>query len=120
MSGLVPIEIGDPEQRIEIVLGDVPVVMRVRWNSRDDAWYLDIWEIDGKTEIAMGVKVVVGALLRGRVAHRLYAGALFAVDDSGDDVEPGLYDLGGRVTLWYLDANDRRLAETPVLEVPKS
>lgn len=119
MSGIVPIEPGDPDQRLDIVLGSVAVSMRVRWNSIDAAWYLDIYEIDGKTAIATSVKVVLGVLLGARTAHPLFTGALFAVDDSGSGVDAGLFDLGGRVTLWYLDAADRDLAGTPVIAEPR-
>lgn len=122
MSGVIPIEPGDPEQRLEIALGGATYVLRVRWNTRDNegrgAWYLDIWESDGKTPVALGLKIVLGVLLGRRSTHPLFAGGLFAVPEPDVTSEPGLYDLGGRVTLWYLEPDDLRLAALPAPETP--
>lgn len=69
----------------------------VRWNERDGAWYLDVFDADG-VEIATGVKVVLGAALGGWVDHWLFrAGMMRAVDLTGSGVDAGRLDLGSRI-----------------------
>lgn len=106
MSGFVPLTPGDPEQLVEIVLGDYPVVLRARWNTRAATWFLDIWESDATTPIALGLAIVLGAKMGNRVNHRLFDGVLFAYDTSGAGLEASLWDLGGRVQLAYLEPLD--------------
>lgn len=122
MSGIIPLVPGEPEQVIDIALGDQEVHLRVRWNSREAKWYLDVFELDGKTPIATGIALVLGVLLGRRSPHPLFAGALFLVDDGATAAigprDAGLFDLGGRVTLWYLDPVDRALASDPDLPQP--
>lgn len=113
MSGIIPIEPGVSEQRIEIALDDVPYVLRVRWSSRLEVWFLDVYEQDGTSPIALGLALVLGVLIGEHVLHVLFDGALFLRDDSGTGLDAGLGDLGARVTLWYLTPQDRALSETP-------
>lgn len=117
MSGVIPIEPGDPDQRIDIALDDATYHLRVRWNTRDNddagSWYLDIYEADAKTPIVTSVKLVIGQLLGRRSTHRLFNGNLFLIAESEPGREAGLFDLGGRVTLWYLEPGDAQLASMP-------
>lgn len=115
MAGIIPFEPGIPEQRLEIALNDVPYALRVRWNTRDAAWYLDVYEQDGKQPIAHSVKLVLGTLFGRSSMHPLFQGGLFMVDSSSTGVEAGLNDLGGRVRLWYLTPLDLDLARAPAL-----
>lgn len=117
MSGVIPIEPGDPDQRIDVALGAATYHLRVRWNTRDNAgvgsWYLDIYEADAKTPIVTSVKLVIGVLLGRRSTHPLFNGNLFLVAESDLAREAGLFDLGARVTLWYLEPGDADLASMP-------
>ncbi len=115
MGQIIPITQGDSNQQITTTLDDVTYVLRVRWNTRDTAWYLDALERDGKTPIAFGVKIVVGILLGSAIAHPLFMAGMFAWDTSGDDLDPGFSDLGVRVLLVSLTAGDQVLLGQPVV-----
>ncbi len=86
----------------DTVLDENPYVVRVTWNDRDEAWYLDIADAD-RVAIAYGIKVVLGANL-GRVNnHKLFDnGALLALDRSGENREAAFDDLGDRVLVVYV------------------
>lgn len=85
-------------------LDGVAYELSFRFNQRELAWYLSIALEDG-TELARGIKIVVGIDLLRRRKHdlRLPQGLLVAVTNTNDDSPPGLADLGidRRVTLTY-------------------
>lgn len=122
MATIIPFDPGVPEQPIAIVLDGIAYIMRARWNSRDDedngAWYLDVWERDGVTRIAVSLKLVLGVRIGRNVPHPLFRSGLILVDGRGPDDpyrggEPRLNDLGGVVTLWHMNAADIVLASLP-------
>lgn len=115
MPTLIPLTPGDPEQRLNITLDGESYVLRVRWNTTDDAWYLDAWEGDGVTPIAFSVKLVLGVRLGATYAHPLFLAGMFLIDDSGTGEEPKLADLGARVVLVHLNVADAILSETTPL-----
>ncbi len=90
----------DPNFRIGTTFEGVSYIFDCRWNTRDEAWYLDLLAED-ETPIRRGIKVVLGALLGGRAGHdpRFPAGVIVASDLSGEGREAGLDDLGTRVQL---------------------
>lgn len=110
MAVTIPLEPGEPEQLHEIALDGEVYVLRLRWNTRDDAWYLDVRERDGQTAIALSLKVVLGVALGKTYQHPLFAGALFVIDESNTGAEAGLNDLGSRVPLVHLSPSDLVLA----------
>src|SRR3990172_3141789 len=83
--------------RFGTVLDGDPYIFDVRWNSRDAAWFFDLFELD-ETPIILGVKVVLGAYL-GRTANHplMNAGVIVARDVDGKDVEAGFDDIGTHV-----------------------
>lgn len=91
-----------------IALDGTEYVLRFRWLERAKAWYLDVLEADGETELAVGIRVVVTWNLFFRHATAdLPPGALLPVDISGEDVDPLSQaelgdERGGRVRLVYL------------------
>lgn len=114
MPVIIPIDAGINDQLITTALDNVTYVLRVRWNTRDAAWYLDAWERDGTTGIAFGIKIVVGIFLGQAVQHPLFMSGMFAWDTVGTDLDPGFNDLGSRVLLMSLTAGDRVLLSLPV------
>ena len=117
MPTIIPFVPNDPDQRISIVLDDEPYVLRARWNTFDESWYLDAWERDGKTPIAFGVRLVLGQMLGAGYNHPLFLGGVFlqenAPKDGVDGVESDLSDLGGRVDIVHLTVADRVISSLP-------
>lgn len=113
MAQSIPVSPSESDQQITTTLDGITYVLRVRWNTRDAAWYLDARERDG-TAIAFGVKLVVGILLGQAVSHPLFMGGMFVWDLSGEDRDPGFNDLGSRVLLVSLTASDQVLLGLPV------
>lgn len=102
MPTILPIVQGDADQAWTTDLAGVIYLVRLRWNLREAAWYLDVLERDERTPIVQGVKVVLGAMLGRRAQHPLFHdGALIARDTSGAAREATLEDMGARVELWY-------------------
>lgn len=86
-----------PRYDFSTTVDEVDYEIAVHWNDRDAAWYFDVAAADG-TEIATGVKVVLGVALGGWVDHPLFrAGMIRAIDTAGTKVDAGRYDLGTRV-----------------------
>lgn len=120
MASVVRITAGEPEQRISIALDQEVYTMRFRWNSSDDArkgaWYVDVWEADGVTPIAFGIKLVLGAKLGNRYNHQLFVGGMFMAERGAPTgVEAGFFDIGTRVILVHFTIADRILAG---MEIP--
>lgn len=82
-------------------------VLTFRWNQREAKWYLSIADTN-EAPIVQGVKIVINfPLLTNRIVdERRPPGEIFAVDPSGEERDPGLYDLGARVRLLYIEAAD--------------
>lgn len=114
MPTIVPFVPGVPEQKLDITLDKEPYVLRARWNSMDVAWYLDAWERDGKTPIAFSLKLVLGVKIGNTYNHPLFVSGLFLIDLSNTGIEPQLGDLGTRVILVHLTAEDAVLLSQPV------
>jgi|SRR6185369_15744246 len=113
MATIIPFVPGDPLQLIAITLDTEPYVMRARWNSDDLAWYLDVWERDGTTPIAFGIKLVLGVRLGSTYLNPLFTAGLFLIDNDNSGVEAGLNDLGRRVVMVHLTAADAIIMEQP-------
>lgn len=72
-----------------------------RWNGRDSAWYMSIYESD-ETPIISGVKVLIGVLLGRRGDHDLFKRGAFVVQDmANEDRDATFDDLGTRVVVRY-------------------
>jgi hypothetical protein len=102
----------------QVELDAVTYTLSFFWNSEDDsvvdgngvstggAWYISIGQSDG-TPIVSGLRVVVNFASGGRFRFKgigMPPGVLWFEDTSGQGLDPGLTDLGSRVTLSYLDA----------------
>lgn len=91
-------------------LAGTPYIFRFRWNSRDVAWYMDVYEID-ETVVVLGVKLVLGTYVGRMCPHPLFAEGIFIViDTTNKHKEAGYDDMGTRVELWYCSANEIAVA----------
>lgn len=81
-------------------------IVDMRWNSRAGSWFMDLLKPD-ETPIRYGMRVVLGAILGGRCASRDFpAGALMAMDLSGEGREATLDDIGSRVVVYYYTVDE--------------
>lgn len=101
MPVLLPFKPSIPFQRVSTTLAGIEYVLQLRWNGRDEAWYLDVLTED-EDVIRAGVKIVLGSLLgRRSVDVRFPPGVLIATDHSGAGVDASLDDLGVRVAVYF-------------------
>lgn len=95
-----------PNYRVGTALNGTNVVLDIRWNGRDEAWYMDISTEDG-TVIRYGIKVVLGAVLGGRVTSASFPrGYMFAADLTGKGQDAGLDDMGDRVQVMFFSPEE--------------
>lgn len=93
-------------------LMDIRVTVVVRWNPRaenadangnetEGAWFLDLFDERG-VPIFYGARISTGLPIARWARHPLTRLGLFmAVDTTGKFVDPGRFDLGGRVLLLH-------------------
>lgn len=90
-----------PNYRVSTDLAGTQFILDARWNTRSEAWYLDIL-VEDETPIVRGVKVVLGALLGvTNVDPAFPAGTFLASDTSGQGLDATLDDLGTRVIVLF-------------------
>jgi len=90
-----------PHYSLQCELDGVTYSFEFIWNDRDGAWYMQVGDA-AENLLAGSVKVVLGKLLLGRFRDsRLPPGPLICKDTGGQNVDPGLADLGTRVEIWY-------------------
>lgn len=84
------------------ILNGVEYKFRVKFNRRELAYYLDVFEISDKL-VAAGLKIVLGAYIGREIRHPLFTeGVLVARIPRGDDRREAQFDdLGTRVEVWY-------------------
>lgn len=112
MPSIIPFVPSDPLQLATVSLDGETYVLRARWNTTDAAWYLDAWERDGTTPIALGIKLVQGVRLGETYNHPLFVAGMFLLDLTDSGVEAGLDDFGSRVLLIHMTTDDAILSAT--------
>ena len=101
MPQILPVIPGVEHYEFETELDGTGYVFDVKWNARDDAWYLGAADLDG-APIFDGQKIVLGAYIGRTFRHRLVsAGALVAVDMSSAGIDATFDDFGTRVLLTH-------------------
>lgn len=97
MSISIPFLTSETNYVLACPIDDEQILFDVRWNSRDSAWYMDMYEADD-TVIELNIKIVLGVPLGRRSNHVWFENHLMlAVDSTGEGRDPGYDDLGGRV-----------------------
>lgn len=77
-----------------------------RWNSRIDSWILSLYDFEGNP-IHTGRRLTVGNFLFPWLSSQSRpAGQLMALDTKDEDHDPGHDDLGDRIIVYYLDAEE--------------
>jgi hypothetical protein len=104
MAVTLPLVVDTPYFEVEAQLDGVLYAFEFRWNARVGQWFLNLADAV-RDPIVSGVAVVVDwPLMRRSADPRMPPGALFAVDTTDTQTDPGLSDLGRRVMLVYFTA----------------
>ncbi len=82
---------------------------RFHWNEREEAWYLQIGDVDDVPIISSRKLVANWPLLMRVTDSRRPPGELYLVDPTGSDTDPGLKELSNRVELLYFDEEEMEL-----------
>ncbi len=108
MATVLPLTPSIPLYTFRSVLGGVTYGFRMRWNSVEELWYMDVFEEDG-TVIIRSIAIVIGAYLGRSSTHALFMGGLFVARDTTRQWrEAGFDDLGTRVEVWFFTNDEAR------------
>lgn len=106
MAVILPFRPSIGRYRFPTTIDGSQYIFRVRWNSREVAWYFDVLEFD-ETPIVTGVKVVLGTNFAKWCNHPLFLnGNLFARSSAQVHADPGFNDLGVTVNVYYFNRAD--------------
>jgi len=96
----------------ETNLDGVRYLLHFTWNQRESAWYVSIHDVNDDA-LASGAKIVANWFLFLRRINPgvMPPGRLYVTDTTGGGVDPGQRDLGERVKLIYVDAEDVAAAQ---------
>jgi hypothetical protein len=104
----IPVRNGVFPYRMTIELDGALYGLLLRWNARDDHWYLDLEQ--ARTIVLAGIKVVNSADLLAQFGHMQVDGRIppgtFRVVDTVESTErdPDTVTLGAEVLLLYDEA----------------
>lgn len=102
-------ELSDYTETIE--LDGATFTLRFRWNTRMEAWLVDIFDASGAV-IVYGRRCTVDSLLVGQLHHLAETplGEIVTFDTTHRHVDPKLNDFGDRVLLLYFEAAELEAA----------
>ncbi len=104
MPQLLPFAPSIPSQRFGTSLDGTQFIIDARWNSRDAAWFMDIYRDDGTTPIYRGIKIALGVVYglgRRCVDPEFPRGFMLVVDSTDKGQDATLDDLGVRVNVYF-------------------
>jgi hypothetical protein len=97
---------GVPHYTEVFQLDGVTFTLQFDWNSRASSWYMSIYD-GGGTLLAAGRRLTCDFPPLARFHdRRMPAGLITVVDTSGQQLDPGIDDLGARVVLLYFTYAD--------------
>ncbi len=106
MAVIIPLHPNEPHYSLEVELDEIAYGLELRWNERDEAWFLTVSDSSQNVLVA-GRKIVVELPLLNRFKDpRLPAGVLVATDTAGTMLDATLEDFGTRVLLVYLSLDE--------------
>ncbi len=106
MAVSIPFLTGETNYRLACPIDDTAYYFDVHWNSRDAAWYFDMYEQDG-TIVVLNVKVVNGVPLGRRSLHEFFEDHMIVVvDSSGHGRDAAFDDLNTRVLVVLQSTED--------------
>jgi len=106
MPQRLPLIPSEPHYRFSTELGGVVFIIEMRWNTRDAAWYMSVFD-ETEIPILSGMKLVLGALLGRRSVDPRRPGGAFVISDlSGSGTEAGFDDIGERVVVSFFSEEE--------------
>jgi hypothetical protein len=107
MSVLIPLQPSIPNYRVGTALEGVQYTLDVRWNGRDEAWYLDLL-LEDETPVVHGLKLVLGAAIGSGITNPDFPPGVFVCRDlSNEGRDAGLDDMGTRVVVYFFPHSER-------------
>lgn len=102
----IPFNQSDSNYTLVCPLDDRQVQFYVRWNSRDQAYYFDMYDSDDSV-ICLNIKVVPGVSLGRRSQHEFFdTYILLGVDTTGRGQNPTFDNLGTQVIVAVTKLDD--------------
>lgn len=103
----MPLIPGLYDYEIRVELEGVAYLFRFRWNTRAEAWFVDVADANGELIVA-GRKCLADEFLLEQFRARagVPPGILHPFDTTRRQVDPAQDDFGTRVVLYYLDSLD--------------
>ena len=96
---VIPFTPSDNNVKLTVPVDSSQYVFYHRWNARENAWYLDLYQQDF-TPILLGIKLVLGTYFGRNCADPFFETySLSLIDTTNTGVDPGFDDLGDRVVL---------------------
>jgi hypothetical protein len=94
----------DPAQSFITQLGSTKYQFDVRWNDRAAVWCADIVDAATQQAILQGLPLVLGCELLQ--PYNLAMGRLLVVDETGTAKDASYDDLGTRVNVYWISADE--------------
>lgn len=94
----------DPSQTFDVALGGTTYSVAARFNDENGVWTFDLTVTTGGVGLVVGVPILIGQDILGPYA--LGIGGMLAADLSGAGLDAGADDLGERVTVTWLTAEE--------------
>lgn len=99
---VIPCQSDLPHFTFQCELDGITFEFEFRWNERSSDWFMILRDVDGN--VLLGEQRVASnwALAsRKRYDPAMPSGSLMCFDTSGQNLDPGLEDLGQRVQILY-------------------
>lgn len=96
---LIPLQ--PTPQTLTITVAGVQYQLRLIWNTQNDAWTLDISDVNGNP-ILSGIPLVTGADLLEQFGYLDFGGQLIVQTDNDADAVPTLQNLGSTGNLFFV------------------
>jgi hypothetical protein len=101
MPTQIPLEPSIANYRIGVTIEDTQYLLDIRWNGREEKWYMDIYTED-ETPIQHGIALVLGSVLgRTSTDPNFPAGAFVVSDLSNAGIDATFEDLGDRIVVYH-------------------
>lgn len=106
MPKILPLTPSLPNYQAGLSVGTTQYLINVRWNGREEKFYMDVLDQDGNA-IRSGMALVLGTFIgRQEASADFPPGAFVLVDTSNEGRDPGIDDLGARVQVYHFDEDE--------------